>query len=187
MASTRPERPRGFGGRLTPAIPYLLLLLATVWLWTVAAGIDYPARPGALGPDFWPRAALALMGALCVFQIGRLLLVGSGSEPHGIAAELETEHEDEDEAPRRPILLTLGVALTTVYALVLETLGFPLATAGFLVAFMYLGGSRRHLAIWASSLTGTALVTVLLMKVVYVSLPRGTAPFDRIIDVITGF
>lgn len=174
------------GARVVQALPYILLLTATVWLWTVANAIAYDARPGELGPDFWPRAALVMMGALSVLQIAKTLLSGAASETKGIADKLDAG-EEEDEAPRQPMLLGAGIALTIGYGLVLGTIGFPLATAAFLVAFMYLGGSRSHLAIWLSSVLGVALVTVLLMKVVYVSLPRGVAPFDRVTDLITGF
>jgi putative tricarboxylic transport membrane protein len=174
----------GAGRRLLHALPYLVLLAVTVGLWTVSGRIDYPARPGSLGPDFWPRAAILLMGALCVGQIVKLFVLGP-VEARGLGDRLD-EEEDDGEAPRRPLLLLGGVALTVGYAFSLGTLGFPLATALFLVAFMYLGGSRRHLAIWLSSLVGVALVCVLLLKVVYVSLPRGVAPFDRIVDFITG-
>lgn len=174
-----------FGERLAQALPYMLLLAATAWLWTVANGIEFSPRPGALGPDFWPRAALGLMGAMSLLQIGKILLSGSGVEAGGATEQLETE--EEDDAPRRPFLLVAGIALAVGYAFVLETLGFPLATTAFLIAFMYLGGSRSHVAIWVSSAVGVILVTVLLMKVVYVSLPRGVAPFDRLTDLLTGF
>lgn len=173
------------GARLMQALPYILLLAATVWLWTVANGIQYDARPGELGPDFWPRAALVLMGALSALQIGRALISGGESEARGIGAALDTE--EEDEAPRQPLLLVLGIALTIAYSLALNTIGFPIATTVYLVAFMYLGGSRNHLAIWSSSVIGVAVTAFLLMKVVYVSLPRGVAPFDRVTDLLTGF
>lgn len=176
----------GVGARLAQAVPYILLLAVTVWLWSVANTIQYDARPGELGPDFWPKAALALMGVLSVFQIGLALTSAFGAEARGIGAKLDME-EDEDDAPRRPMLLALGVALTVVYALSLDTIGFPIATTAFMIAFMYIGGSRKHLAIWASSLIGVGLIAVLLMRVVYVSLPRGVAPFDRVVDLITGF
>jgi len=174
-----------FGERLAQALPYLLLIAATVWFWTVANRIEFPARPGALGPDFWPKAAILLMGVFSLLQAAKILLSGSGVEAGGATEQLETE--DEDDAPRQPVLLLLGIALAVGYALVLPTLGFPIATTIFLVAFMYLGGSRSHLAIWASSVVGVVLVTLMLMKVVYVSLPRGVAPFDRLTDLITGF
>lgn len=176
----------GMGARLKAAAPYILLFAVTVWLWSVANGIQYDARPGELGPDFWPKAALALMGVLSVFQIAWAFTSPSGDGARGIGAALGAD-EEEDEEPRRPILLALGVGLTVVYALSLDTVGFPLATTAFLIAFMYVGGARNHLAIWASSVIGVALTAVLLMKVVYVSLPRGVAPFSAVTDFITGF
>lgn len=172
------------GARLAQALPYVILLAVTAWLWSIASGIEYDARPGALGPGFWPKAALALMGVLCVFQIAWTLLSSSDAEAVGIGAGME---EEEDEAPRQPLLLGLGVGLTVVYALTLDTLGFPIATTAFLIAFMYVGGARNHAAIWASSLIGVAVTSVLLMKVVYVSLPRGVDPFSAVSDFITGF
>ena len=180
-------RANGWGARIAPAIPYLLLLAVTVWLWSVAGRIDYQERPGTLGPDFWPRVAIGLMGLLCLVRIATVLATG-GAAARGIGAVITGGAEEEEETgPRRPVLLGLGIALILAYGLVLNTVGFPLATALFLVAFMYLGGSRRHLVVWVSSLVGVALVTVLLTKVVYVSLPRGAPPFDRVIDLISGF
>ncbi|MER2267739.1 tripartite tricarboxylate transporter TctB family protein [Methylobacterium oxalidis] len=187
MAKESAGRANGFGARIAPTIPYLLLLALTIWLWSVAGRIDYQARPHALGPDFWPRIAIGLMGLLCVVRIATVLATG-GAAARGIGAAIEGgEEEEEETGPRRPILLALGIALTLAYGLALNTIGFPLATAGFLIAFMYLGGSRHHLAVWVTSLFGVALVTVLLTKVVYVSLPRGAPPFDRVIDLISGF
>jgi putative tricarboxylic transport membrane protein len=182
----QPPAAAGTGGRIVAALPYLALLAAAAALWIVSGRIEYSARPGALGPDFWPRAAIGLIGLLCLFQIGKLLIVGAGREAKGVADQLGAD-EEEDDAPRRPLLLVGGIALTVAYAASLNTLGFPLATALFMILFMYLGGSRSHLAIWASSLIGVVFVTLMLMKVVYVSLPRGAPPFDRVVDLITGF
>lgn len=186
MAPQSAERTHGFGARIAPAIPYILLLALTIWLWGVADRIDYAARPGTLGPDFWPRVAVGLMGVLCVVRIATVLATG-GAAARGIGAAITGGAEDgEETGPRRPILLLLGITLTLAYGFALNTVGFPLATAIYMVAFMYLGGSRHHLAIWVSSLVGVAVVTLLLTKVVYVSLPRGTPPFDRVIDLLSG-
>lgn len=174
----------GMGARLVASLPYIILLAVTLWLWSIASGIEYDARPDALGPGFWPKAALVLMGVLSVVQIGWTLMSSSDAGAVGMGAGLD---EEEDEAPRQPLLLALGVALTVVYALSLDTLGFPIATTAFLIAFMYIGGARNHVAIWASSLIGVGVTAVLLMRVVYVSLPRGVAPFSAVTDFITGF
>jgi putative tricarboxylic transport membrane protein len=167
--------------RITAALPYGALLAATAWFYVLAGRIDYAARPGQLGPDLWPKAALALMAAVCVFQIVKALAGTAGRDARGIADSLD-ESDAEPEAPRRPALLGAGIALTIAYGVVVTILGFPLATAGFMVAFMYLGGSRSHVAIWLSSLLGVALISLLLLRVVYVSLPRGVPPLDRITD-----
>ena len=173
------------GRKLGAALPYALLLAAAAWLFMLAGQTGAAARPGQLGPDAWPRAALALMAAVCVVQIAKAVAGRPGREVRGLGDSLD---EGGDEAPRRPVLLALGIALTVAYGALVTTLGFPLATAGFLVAFMYLGGSRSHLAIWLSSLIGVGLISVLLLRVVYVSLPRGVPPFDRITDlIVSGF
>lgn len=173
------------GKRLGATLPYALLLAAAVWLFMLAGQTGTTARPGQLGPDAWPRAALLLMAAVCVFQIARAVVGRPGREVRGLGDNLD---EGEDEAPRRPALLVLGIALTVAYSVLVTTLGFPLATTSFLVAFMYLGGSRSHLAIWLSSLIGVGLISFLLLRVVYVSLPRGIPPFDRVVDfIVSGF
>jgi hypothetical protein len=79
-----------------------------------------------------------------------------------------------------------GAGLTLAYGVFIPYLGFPLATFVFLVAFMYLGGYRSHLAIWASSAVGLLLLATIFLNVVYVSLPRGVPPFDRLTDMIVG-
>jgi putative tricarboxylic transport membrane protein len=62
-------------------------------------------------------------------------------------------------------------------------LGFILGTFLFLAAFMYVGGYRDHKAIWGTSAAVTIFCGILFLRIAYVSLPRGIAPFDRATDV----
>jgi len=71
-----------------------------------------------------------------------------------------------------------------VYALVVNTLGFLLATFLFITAFMYLGRYRNHVAIWSISVAATFLIALLFLRIAYVSLPRGAPPFDAFTDFI---
>jgi hypothetical protein len=171
--------------RLWATLPYLILLALTAWLFTVAGTIEYDQRPGQLGPDFWPKLALGLMAAASLLEIARVLLFGAKNEPHGIADTLE-EGEAEEDSPRSLPLLLGGVVLTLAYGMLITVLGFPLATSLYLVSFMYLGGYRSHIVIWLSGLIGTALIATIFLNVVYVSLPRGVPPFDRVTDAIIG-
>jgi hypothetical protein len=124
------------------------------------------------------------MAAVCLFEILRIGF-GGRAQAQGIAEVLD-DGEGEAEAPSYPRLLAAGVALVLAYGLVITTLGFILSTFLFLAAFMYLGRYRAHGVIWVASLLGTLAVSLIFLKVVYVSLPRGVAPFDRLTDLVMG-
>jgi putative tricarboxylic transport membrane protein len=168
--------------RVWMALPYALLLALAAWFYRLAGAIQYAHQGSNLGPDFWPRMALAAMMAICAVQAARILLLGRLDDPPPIGAELD----DEDEASRSNLLLAAGVALTVAYGASVTILGFLLATVLFMALFMYAGRYRAHLTIWLSSLLGSVLLVVLFQKVVYVSLPRGVPPFDRVTDFLLG-
>jgi putative tricarboxylic transport membrane protein len=169
--------------RARSSIPYAVLLAVAVGFYVVAGFTEYSEQPGQLGPTVWPRFALALIAAVCLFEIARAFTSGSSEEPHGIADELE-RGDEEEEAQRYPKLLLGGLALTVAYGLLITTLGFPLATFLYLIGFMYLGGYRVHLVIWLAGFVGSVLLALIFLRLVYVSLPRGAPPFDRVTDLI---
>ena len=169
---------------LRQTIPYVAGLIVSGILYHYAQQIEYTPRQGDLGPDFWPKATIAVMALICLIEIGRRLL-GMNQETHGIAETFEKEDDNEEaEGPKYPRLLIGGVALVLVYAAVVTTLGFLLSTFIFLVAFMYLGRYRNHLAIWLTSTGITLGAALLFMRIAYVSLPRGAPPFDAFTDFI---
>ncbi len=167
--------------RLVACIPYLVWLVVAAVLWFLTTQISFDARPGQIAPSFWPRVAIGLMGLSALIEIGRQLFSAApGKEIAGIGEALEGGEDDEDDAPRQSHLLLIGVALTVAFAVLVSTFGFVLSTFLYLVAFMYAGGYRNHVMIWSASLLGTLLFAFVFLKVVYVSLPRGTAPFDSV-------
>jgi putative tricarboxylic transport membrane protein len=168
------------------ALPYVVGLAVSAALYVYAGQIAYTPRPDLLGPDFWPKAAICLMAASCLFEIGRIFL-GLKSETHGVADSIEEEDavDGPEEPPQTyPRLLIGGVVLVTVYALVVDTLGFLLSTFLFLATFMYLGRYRRHVMVWSISAIVTLLAALIFMRFAYVSLPRGAPPFDAFTDFI---
>jgi hypothetical protein len=164
-------------------LPYVAGLVLSAVLYHYAQQIEYSAHAGSLGPDFWPKATIAVMVLVCVIEIGRRLL-GSKQEAQGIAETFEKEEEEETPPQKYPWLLAGGIVLVLVYAMLVTTLGFLLCTFLFLAAFMYLGRYRNHLAIWLTALGITFGAAVLFMRIAYVSLPRGEPPFDAITDFI---
>jgi hypothetical protein len=167
--------------QLTRTLPYVVGLAVAAVLFVYLGHIDYTPRPGHLGPEAWPRAALVLMAAACLFEIVRIAL-GLNAAAENAADDLEATGEASSGEPRFPLLLVGGIALVLLYAVVLPVLGFVLATFLFLAAFIYLGRYRSHAVVWTFSATMTVLMTILFLRIAYVSLPRGVPPFDRIAD-----
>lgn len=175
--------------KLAACLPYMCALMAAVVLWWLSTAITFAAQPGQLAPTFWPRLAIGLMAISSLVEIARLLLAGNGATTiAGIGRTLDRSDDDDDADAqadrRRPLLLAGGMALTLGFAGLVTTLGFLQSTFIFLVAFMYLGGYRNHVVVWLSSAIGTLVFALVFLKVVYVSLPRGTAPFDQVTQAV---
>ncbi len=175
-------------GKLIACVPYLFVLAAAAALWRLTFDVTFDAQPGQLSPTFWPRLAIGLMAISALVEMARLALAKNGvSTIAGIGRTLERSGDDDTDdgdLQRRPLLLIGGVALTLGFAGLVTTLGFLPSTFIFLVVFMYLGGYRNHAVIWLSAVIGTLVFAIVFLKVVYVSLPRGTAPFDQVTQAV---
>lgn len=169
-------------GRLRSAFPYFVGLATAVALYIYSGYMDYEARAGELGPAIWPRLAIGLMAAASLFEIVNILSGRRGAAT-GIEDALDLDDGDAEEQPRYPALLYSGIALVLAYAILVPVLGFILGTFLFLAIFMYLGRYRRHAVVWGVSAVVTILCGVLFLRVAYISLPRGIAPFDAVTDV----
>lgn len=152
------------------AVPYLLAVAVAAGLYLLTLAFP-PPRPGTLGGAFWPRAAIALMAIAALWE---LIVIVRGAA----ARERRIDEEPDAADARHPLLLAGGIVLVVAYAAAITTLGYVLASFLFLVAFMYLGGYRRHRVIWASAVLGIIAVAFVFLKIVYVSLPRGVPPFE---------
>jgi putative tricarboxylic transport membrane protein len=168
--------------RLWMAAPYTILILFAGWLYLIAGSIEFSPQGDNLGPDFWPRAVLMAMMAICAAQVARILFFAD-TDAEG-ASDDPAFAEEAEEPPRSYSLLVSGFALTVAYGALLTLLGFLTATALYLAVFMYVGRYRAHLAIWISSVAGAVLLTLIFQKIVYVSLPRGAFPFDHVTDAV---
>ena len=162
--------------------PYIAGLLIAVALYLYANGIEYTPRPGALGPQVWPELAILLLGASCLYEIVRRMIVGN-RDATGLMEAFERDDGKEEAEPVYPRMLIGGIVLMAVYAVLVPYLGFIFGTFLFLIAFMYVGGFRRHQTIWLTSFLVTLLCGVLFLRVAYVSLPRGIEPFAYATDI----
>lgn len=172
--------------RFVRASPYVIVGTAAGYLYYVAANIRYSERAGTLGPDFWPRLVLVLIIAACVYEIVKILFARGAGEVGGVLEALVEASPPEPGAaagapPRlhRGMLLG-GIALTSAYVALVQTLGFFTATVPYIALFLVVGGYRRLGVTVAVSVIGALLMFFFFMKVVYVSLPLGVPPFQQI-------
>ncbi|HEY1326736.1 MAG TPA: tripartite tricarboxylate transporter TctB family protein [Casimicrobiaceae bacterium] len=173
-----------FVARARRALPYVVVLAISIALFFVSRRIDFSAPGGRIGPDFWPKAILALAMLACAYQIVRTLFFAD-EQLGGVLGSIideaaEPGQEPEQALPTYPRLIVAGIVLTVAYVLLIRHLGFFLATLGYLAAFMWIGGFRRPIAVAVASLVGSLAFMFVFMKVVYVSLPLGEGPFSQV-------
>ncbi len=172
--------------RIRKALPYALLLAGAGYCYYLASGFDFVAPGGRIGPDFWPKAILGLLIASCVYELVKIVFFErSPADLSGVLQDIMQAAPAEglpaaEEAGPFPLLLAAGIALTVAYVFLIDKLGFFLCTFGYLAAFMYAGRYRRLGVIIATSLLGSLAFVLIFMKVVYVSLPLGQAPFASV-------
>ncbi len=169
--------------RLLRAAPYIVLQLAAMYFYQLAGQIEYPMTPGRIGPDFWPKSILVLLGLVCTYEIIKNLLVGESFTAAGLLEKLMKDSpadEGDENLPGYPLLLAGGIVLTVVYVATIDKFGFFLATSAYLALFMAIGRYRNWVVIATSSLLGSLLLMFVFMKLVYVSLPLGTEPFSAV-------
>jgi hypothetical protein len=159
-------------------IPYVIILLVSLYFYYLAGQFRFSAKPGNLGPDFWPKLLLGLTMAACLYEIIKTALflkIVPGKE----AAE-EQSAKAESKKKTYPGLLVIGIVMTVAYAYFVTTLGFIICTFLYFALFMIVGRYRKIWAILANSVIGTLVLVVIFMKVAYVSLPLGQEPFSGV-------
>lgn len=173
--------------RLRLCMPHFVMLFVSIALYAAAMQIDTGGTGGGrrIGPDFWPKAVIVFMGALALYEVVKRALFGSDFRATGLAdglisnpvGDATNETAGEDAAIEYPRLLVAGSMLILGYVAVVDWLGFFVTTALFLMAFIWVGGFRRHGWNVLISLVGAFIMVVLFMRVAYISLPLGEGPF----------
>lgn len=161
-------------------LPHFVMLLVAIALYAAASRIDAGGSAvGRIGPDFWPKAIIVFMGALCLYEIVKRAVFGSEFAATGLVPTDRPGEPaaDEPPAPEYPAKLLAGAALIVGYVAAITWLGFFASTAVFLFGFAWIGGFRRVVWNLAIALGGALLMVVLFMRVAYISLPLGEGPF----------
>jgi len=167
------------GARLKQIAPYAIILAVSAYLYYLALHFEFDRVSGRIGPDAWPRLVLVQLMAICAYQVLRLALQRKPGEVEGVLQSLEEKADPSLASVRaeHPGLAWAGIAVTFVYLLAFERVGFFGASVVYLFLLMYVGGYRRLLPALAISLAASLAFMFVFMKIVYVSLPLGRGPF----------
>lgn len=172
--------------RLRLALPYAVLLVVAGWLYYATSLIDASAGGHRIGPDFWPKIIIAAMALLCIYEIGKRLIIGTTRNAGGLTAGLNRQPDASDNqaadvsAPVDNRKLAAGIAVIAGFVFGVAYVGFFIGTALFLALFSWVGGYRRTLPVVLASVLGAFVLLVIFMRVAYVSLPLGVGPFQSV-------
>jgi putative tricarboxylic transport membrane protein len=159
-------------------IPYVIILLVSLYFYHLAGQFRFSVKAGNLGPDFWPKLLLALTMVACLYEIIKTAFFLRIAPPKEAAEDQPARAASKKQT--YPGLLVIGIVMTVAYVYFVITLGFILCTFLYFAFFMIVGRYRKIWAILANSVVGTLVLVVIFMKIVYVSLPLGQEPFSGV-------
>jgi putative tricarboxylic transport membrane protein len=166
-------------GRFRQSAAYAVIFCCAAYLYFLAQRFQFDEVQGRIGPDAWPKIVLGLLLVTCVWQIGRILIFGAAP-----AASSDDELPLSDGGGDYTYLALQAIAVTVVYAYVLPSLGFFVATVLYIAAVAYVGRYRRVWPLVVTSLVAPLVLIFVFMKIVYVALPLGTGPFKSLMLVL---
>jgi putative tricarboxylic transport membrane protein len=155
---------------LLSILPEVVLLAAAVYLFVVALGFKQVGPADQIGPGFWPQVLCVGIGIGALVRLGQKLR----SQESRVVGDAASE-AGELRMPR----VALGVALVVGYVVGMLFLGYILATALFLIAFICLGGQRKWYVV-PLGIASSLLFAYVFLKVVYIALPSGVGVFDQL-------
>lgn len=143
----------------------ILLAVAILWLVGVFWTIPEVAGGARVGPRGFPTAMGVLLAVLSLFLIGGSLVGGDSID----------EAEDRGERGSEAWALAATFGFLAVYVVLLDLLGFLLATVLSTASFMiFVLGRRSPVMVATVSLGLSVTIWLLLGKAMGVYLPRGS-------------
>jgi putative tricarboxylic transport membrane protein len=165
--------------RLRAALPYVVVLAVGIFLYVQADNFEFEQASGRIGPGAWPKIIIVMMVATALWGMVSSVRRAGRAVPEAVS------EAEQDEALTQlpeiyPWLVWIAVAVTVAYLLLLPILGFFISTIVYTCVLMYLGHYRQPLRVAMLSLAIALCFMFMFMRVVYVSLPTGVAPFDAV-------
>lgn len=149
-----------------------LLFGISIYLWIVADGFPESRRFAQADADFWPKIIFGTMAFITGIMVLRGLAGLRGAGPSDAPAFAMTS---EHWASVARIGAMGGLILAFYFAL--QTIGFPISTAVFLLVASFVIPYRNHVLRVGFALVFTVLLVLFFTKALQLPLPRGTGVF----------
>ena len=172
--------------------PFVIVLGAGIWLWTVANDFAISTTLGRAGPDLWPKIILVLMIGAAIWGVAEAFFKSRPDDQTSILIAKATRsagHEEDarqdlagatgDSGDRHPRYAAAGIVAMLGYVAIIPYVGFLTATFLLLLAIMLAAGYTRLVRAMAISLVGALVFFIVFQRLVYVSLPHGVGPFKE--------
>jgi putative tricarboxylic transport membrane protein len=181
-----------FLARVRRAVPFLVVLAAALWLWSVAESFAISTRLGRIGPEAWPKMVLLLILLAALWGVVEaclkarpdevasvLIKQATRSAGHEQDAEQALEGESEGPVEHRPAFALAGIGAMLVYVAAIPYLGYGICTFLLLLAIMLLAGYRKPVSAAVIALLGTLAFFFVFQRIAYISLPLGVGVFKE--------
>jgi putative tricarboxylic transport membrane protein len=173
--------------------PFVIVLGAGIWLWTVASDFAINTTLGRAGPDLWPKIILVLMIGAAIWGIAEaifksrlddetstLIAQASRSAGHEADAGQDLAAATEGTGERRPRFAVAGIVAMLGYVAIIPYIGFLIATFLLVLAIILAAGYTRLVRATGISLIGAFAFFFVFQRIVYVSLPHGEGHFKEL-------
>lgn len=115
-----------------------------------------------IGPEFFPRIIAVLLAIACLTLLGQALISNSAEKAETLSLS--------DPGIRRGLVV---LAMTVVYILVMDILGFLIATVVFMMFMMYLLKLRNYIKMLMWSIGTAIVVNLAFTGLLEIQLPLG--------------
>ena len=172
--------------------PFVIVLGAGIWLWTVANDFAISTTLGRAGPDLWPKIILVLMIGAAIWGVVEAIFKSRPDDQTSILIAKATRSAGHEEDARQDLAgatdgtgdrhmryAAAGMGAMLGYVAIIPYVGFLTATFLLLLAIMLAAGYTRLVRAMAISLVGALVFFIVFQRIVYVSLPHGAGPFKE--------
>lgn len=135
----------------------VMMLAVALWFWLEAAAIQSRSR-GLMSPVAFPKAISAMLGLCAVLMIVR----GLAPSRREAAGEVVVQ---------RPWFVVAAMGMTIVYPLLIDRLGYYLATGLWLPPFLWIAGYRKPIGIALATLGFLVFTRVVFQQILGTPMP----------------